>query len=132
MHTPKYSLHPRKHLPGAKGLGDVVVRAHLQPQQLVEFLALRREHYDWYIGILADLTAQHQAVHAGHHDIQYHNVRAHALDLFKGLIAVIGGNHLVAFPPEIGVQRLVDIRIVVGNQYLITAAHLFHKKFRLL
>ncbi|TPW17509.1 MAG: prephenate dehydrogenase [bacterium] len=68
-------LDPGHELEEAERLGDVVVRAELQAQDLVDFLPARGEHDDrQLVAVGADLAADVEAAHLGQHDIQDHEI----------------------------------------------------------
>ena len=53
---------PRDQLKGVEGLGDVVVRAELQPKNFVGVLALRRDEDDGDVVLLPELQHRLDAV----------------------------------------------------------------------
>ena len=132
VHAAQHGLDARQHLAGAEGLGDVVVRAQFQAEQLVKLLALGGEHDDGQVGLLADLAADHEAVHLRHHDVQKHDVRPGFAHVVDGLLPVVGGDHLIAFAAKIGVERLVDVDVVVRHQYPVSSPIFFHSSVLLM
>ena len=70
------SLNPGDQLPHAEGLGDVIVRAQLQAQDLVHLVAFGGKHDDGGIrrgGSALQTAANLHAVNTGQHDIQQHH-----------------------------------------------------------
>ena len=59
-----------------KGLDDIVIRAHLQPGDLVDRLALGRQHDDGGLSLFPDVGAHGPAVHDGQHDVQQDQIGA--------------------------------------------------------
>jgi hypothetical protein len=66
----------RDELVQREGLGDVVVGAEFERQDLVDFLILRGEHDDRNAAGLADLTARFDPVEHGQHDVHDDQVGA--------------------------------------------------------
>ena len=67
---PQLALHPGQHLDGVEGLGDIVVRADVQPQHLIAVLALGGEQDDGDVAAgLPQPGGGPDAVQLGHHDI---------------------------------------------------------------
>ena len=61
----------------AKRLGDVIVGAHFQAQNLVDYIVLGGEHQNGHLRILlSQLLADGQAVHLWQHQVEYHHIGA--------------------------------------------------------
>ena len=58
-----------------EGLGHVIVTAHIEADQAVRFIVLGRQEDNGNITELADTAADLEAIHAGHHQIEEHNLR---------------------------------------------------------
>ncbi len=67
---------PGDELAVAERLGDVVVGAELQAHDLVDLGVPRRDHDDPDVAARPQLPAHLGARHAGHHEIEQHQVRA--------------------------------------------------------
>src|SRR5215218_9873075 len=68
----QHGLYARYQLARVEGLRQVVVCAYLQTDDAVNVVAARRQHQDVYARALGAESAQHlEAVHAGHHHVQY-------------------------------------------------------------
>ena len=85
----------REQLRRGKGLGQVVVRAGIQPEHLVLDLGFggEQEHGD-AAAALADAAQHRQPVHFGYHDVEDHGVIISGLEIGKRLLAVeygVGG-----------------------------------------
>ena len=87
---------PRRQLPGREGLGQVIVSAYVQALHFVVVVIPGADHDDGYLGELAGALADGVSVHAGHHDIQQHQVRAFIEERCQRCFAVAGGQHAVA------------------------------------
>ena len=102
-----------------EGFGDVVVRTHVQPQNLVGVLALGGEADDGHIAQLAQLGGGGDAVHTGHHDVHEHQVELVLLEQVNGLLAGVSTGDAVAFAGEVYFQSGYDVVIIVANENLI-------------
>src|SRR5215472_11994116 len=75
--APQESADAGEELPWIEGLSEIVVGAHLEPHHLVHIFALGGEHdhgQGGTVGEGADSAAHLEAVHAGEHDIEEHDV----------------------------------------------------------
>ena len=106
----------RDQLLDLEGLGDVVVRAHLQAADLVAGLALGGEHDDRHGRFLADVPADLPAVLDRQHDVQQHDVRLEEIEAALRLAAVRRDHDLEAVLAEIKAQQLGDIAVVLHNK----------------
>ena len=116
---PQLGAHPRQQLHRVEGLGDIVIRAHVESQHLVGVLALGGQQDHRHVAGLAQLRHGGQAVHDGHHDV--HEDQMHVLPGgdAERLLAVIGGQHPIALRAEIDLQRGHDVLFVVNHQNVV-------------
>ena len=114
--APQLGAHPRQQHHRVKGLGDVVVRAYVQPQHLVGVLTLGRQQDHRHVAGLPQLGHGGQAVHHRHHDI--HEDEMHVLPPGNGqrLLAVIRLQDAVALRRQIDLQRRNDIPLIIADQ----------------
>ena len=97
-------------------LGDVVVGAHLESEQLVDLLVLRGEEDDGHVGLLAHAAQQLHAVHARHLDIEDAEIgRILGQRLERGRAVAVGPD-LVAFGLERHAERGQDVALVVDER----------------
>ena len=89
-----------------KRLGDVVIGAQLECQNLVDLLILRGQHDDRDGAKLANLLAGFNPVEHGQHDIEHDQIGLFALRHRNCRATVAGGNDRVAAAFEIEAQRL--------------------------
>lgn len=61
--APKYGLCPRDKFSGLKGLAQIIVSAHFQPDKTVYFFDFRSHHNDRNITCLADFATDGQSIH---------------------------------------------------------------------
>ncbi len=92
---------PGQNLHGDEGLGDVVVGAHVQAQDLVLSLGLGGEQDDGGVGKLPDFGGGGEAVHDGHHDVQQNQVDVVFLHHIQSLLAGEGLEEIVALGGEV-------------------------------
>ena len=88
---------PGLQLQDIEGLGQVVIGAVVEADELVHVLHLGGEEDDGHIGKLPDLAAGGEPVHNGHHHVQNDQVRLLFLGHLHSLLAVGAGDHIVAF-----------------------------------
>jgi hypothetical protein len=106
-------LHAAAELPHREGLGDVVVRAQLEPEHLVELLGLGREHDDRDRALRAQLPAHVEAVHLREHHVEHDEVELTLLEALQRLPPGGRGNHFVPLLAErIGEERLDGLLVV--------------------
>jgi len=113
--APQLGPHTGQHLHGVEGLGDVVIRPHVETQHLVGVLALGRQQDHRHVAGLAQLRHGGQTVHDGHHDV--HKDQMHVLPrrYAQRLPPVAGGQHPIALRAEIDLQRGHDVLFVVTH-----------------
>ena len=101
---------PGRELAQAERLGDVVVGAELQADDLVELGVLGGQHDDRHARFGADDAADLDARQLGQHQVEQDEVRALGTELGQGLAAVGGGDD----PESVGFER-VDQRLAQGG-----------------
>ena len=104
--TAQSRLHAREKLVKRKRLGNVVVGAQLECQDLVDLLILRGQHDDRHGAKLANLLAGFDPIEHGQHDVEHDQIRLLALCHRNRRATVAGGNDGVAAAFEIEAQRL--------------------------
>ena len=116
---PQLAPDSRQHLHGHKGLGDVVIRAHIQAQHLVLGFGLGGEQDDGHIGEFPDFRGGSDAIHLGHHDVQQNQVDILPADNVHSLLTRIGLEQAVALGSQVDFQRVDDIRLVVADENVV-------------
>ena len=117
LHPAEQRFHPGDQLPHAERLGQVIVRAHLEPEDAVEFSGFGREHQDGHVARQrADLLANAEAVKARQHQIQDDEVVVAGFEPFYSGVAV--GFHLrVALDVgQVKLEQLADLGVVFDDQ----------------
>ena len=111
-------MHPHDQLRGLEGLRDVVVRAQLEPEPLVDQVVLGREHDDGegYVSV-ADGGAHLEAAVPLHHHIKDDQVHPGPGVEVQGLHAVFRLDDLEALPPHADGNHLADAGVVVDDEY---------------
>ena len=116
---PVDGIHTGGQLRGREGLGDVVVRPEHQTADLIHFLCACGKHDDAQRGaLLPQLLADSEAVDAGHHDVQQHDVEVAVL-LVKDterLLTAVHIDHLVACTFQIDHDKITNDIFVLANQ----------------
>jgi hypothetical protein len=112
---PCHSPNPREQLAEPERLGEIVVGAHLEPDDLVDLLALGGDHDDGHGRPGTQLAAHRQAVHVGQADVEQDEV-----GLASRQRRAPGGRALdvESFPPEPFGERLGDRVLVFDEQHL--------------
>ena len=114
--APKESADSAPELADRERLGDVVVRAELQAENLVELLAASREHDDRDVALAAQPLADLEPVEARQHHVENDEVDRLLVELPKRLLAVASLDDGVPVPLErIGEQGL-DRFLVVDEE----------------
>ena len=115
--APQQALDPRQQLARIEGLGDVVVRAHLEADDLVDVVVAAGEQDDADRRVArAQLTRQRQAVLAGQIDVEQHQIDCGVLELLPEGLAVPRQQHAIALLREVGVQARLGDQVVVDDQ----------------
>ena len=108
---------PGDELLGLERLDDVVVGAGLQAQHDVDGVGLRREHDDRHARLGADRPADVDAVHAGEHEVEQHDVRPQVPHGRQRPRAVADHGGVESLTPQHDGQHLGQCRVVVDHQY---------------
>ena len=98
---------------GIKGLDDIVIRAQLQPKNLIEDFALGGKHDDGRLRVPADLTADLIAIHARKHQIQKNQIRVKFREGLQGVLSVLFTAGFKTLLVQIQRYELGDIGIIV-------------------
>ena len=123
LEAPQHRLDALHHQALRERLGDVVVGAHLEAEQLVDLLVLGGEEDHRHVGLLAQAAQQLHAVHARHLDVEDRQVGGLLAQRLEGGGAVAIGAHLVALRLQRHAERGEDVALVVDQS---DRAFLFH------
>lgn len=113
--APQLRADARQHLDGVERLCHIVVRADVQPEDLVGVLALRRQQNHRQVVGLAQLHRGVDAVHHRHHDVHQHEVDFLFGEDVQRLLARVGAECAVALGAEVNFQRGNDVALVVTD-----------------
>jgi hypothetical protein len=107
---------PRDQLPRGERLGQVVVGADPQADELVDLLGAGGQHDDVGVAEGADAPARLDAVHPGQHEVQHDHLRLEGLGQRDRLLAVAGRGDLEAFAFQVAGDQPYQRRLVVDHQ----------------
>ena len=105
-----------RELPGGERLGDVVVRAELQTDDAIHFLAACRQQDDRQRRARADGAAERDPVLAREHDVEDHEVELLFSEQLVGAVSVFGDERAMAVPLEVAHDDVADDRVVVTTR----------------
>ena len=117
--APQHGANPREELARVEGLGEVVVRADLEPDHLVHVLALGGQHDDGQGGPLgrrADLAADLEAVHAGQHQVEQDEVGTGLAERDEAARSIAGRGDVDLVLAEILRHQGAQAGVVVDEQ----------------
>ena len=119
----QHRANPRQQLARVEGLGQVVVGPLLQPLDAAGLIALGGEHDDRdLVAAGTQARAGRQAILAGHHQVEHHQMEQLAAEQAIHLLGVFHGTHAVALLVEKTLQQTPQARIVIDDQNLFTFA----------
>src|SRR5262249_33847993 len=106
-------------------LHDIVVAADAKATYLVGVALLRAEEEDWHIGGLADIAAELETRHAGHHYIEWQAAYRTALELLQRIIGLKRGFDPISLGLEEIAHEFGNRLIVVNHQHRRLLHHTF-------
>ena len=113
--APQHGLHAADELGDAEGLGDVVVGAGLEADDLVELGVLRREHQHVGVAELAHPAADLDAVDVGQPEVEDDQVERVQGGRANGGLPVLGLGDVEALLHEQGADEHPVLRSVVDD-----------------
>ena len=105
----KQGFHPGQQLPDTEGLADIIVGAHLQSQDLVNFLALGGQHnhrHSRQVFVCPQAFQHLNPVHAGQHIIQQHQIHLHGFQNRQALFSCLSPQDFVSIFFQIVLQQI--------------------------
>ena len=117
--APQLRTHPGQHLHGNEGLGNIIIRPHIQPQHLILGFGFGGKQNNRGVGKFPDPGGGGDAVHDRHHHIQQNQVDVVVLDNVQGLLASVSLEQAVPLRGQVNLQRIDDIRLIVADQNVI-------------
>ncbi|SPD67736.1 protein of unknown function (plasmid) [Cupriavidus taiwanensis] len=123
--APQHRADPRQQFARGEGLDQVVVGAHLQPQDAVGLLVASGQHQHRQVAPLAraQVAAQRQPVFAGQHQVQHHQVDRALVQRRAHLAPVGGQGHAHAAALEVGGNQFADFAVVVDDKDMVLRGH---------
>lgn len=109
-------------LPDTEGFRNVIIGAHLQTQDPVQFVIFRSEHDDGEvleIGALPYDPAYFHPLNARKHEIEDHQSRLFLLNDLKGSLSIMGPDGGKPFLFKIETDQFNDVSFIVDDEYFI-------------
>ena len=125
LHAAQHRAHPANQFARAKRLGDIIIRAQLQPTHAVIFIPARGQHDYRHIRCFAQQPQRLEAIHLWHHHIKNHQVRHHFTHLVQRILAVISLVHREAFQIKIHADEADHALLVIHYQNAAARARWF-------
>ncbi len=103
------------------GLCEVIVRAGLEPGDLIVYPRFGSEHNDRDMGqpwVFSQPLAHFIAVHIWHHDVEQDQVRVLALCLGQSLTSSGCGHDLIPLALQQKPNEFQTVQIIINHQYL--------------
>src|SRR3954453_2123644 len=120
--APRHPAAPERRLDAAaelaqrERLGDVVIGAELEPEDLVDLLGLRREHDDRHGAARPEAPADLEAVEPRHHHVEHDEVERRLAEARERLLPVRRLDDLVAVLAQGVAEERLDRLLVVDEQ----------------
>ena len=115
----QHRVDARDELARIERLRQVVVGAHLEPDDAIDVLALRRQHDDRHaFAGAAQPAADGEPVLAGQHEVEHDEVRRIALQLLVEVARVGQRRDLEALLGQIARQEVAQAHVVVDDEDL--------------
>ncbi len=112
----QHGLYARDKLARIEWLRQIVVGADFEADDAVDVVAFGRQHDDrHFVAEPAQAPADRQAVFAGHHEIEHHQVEALAREPAVHVVAIGDRAHAVALLGEIAVQQFPQAGVVIDD-----------------
>jgi len=109
----------RNELANAERLGEIVIRAALEPEHLVAFFAPRRQHQDRHILVRSfapDRATNRNAIDTRQHQIEDDQIERIGVRAHERVLAVTDSFDLQAFEAEVELDQLADMRFVFDDE----------------
>src|SRR5260370_10193081 len=119
----QHALHARKQFPRFERLRHIVVGSHLQPNNPVDNLARRRQHYDGEIMLGPELARERKAVRAGQIQVHQNEIDATSGEDLAHAFAIARDIGFAAAMFAIVTNGLADVPIIVHHQNRAPLAH---------
>ena len=118
--SPQLRSYPGQYLHGVKGLGDIIVSADVQPQNLIGAFAFGGQQNDGNIGSFTQFGGDGNSIQFRHHNVQQDQLNIGVLHHFQRLLAGICLKQtVVLLGRQINFQRGDDIPVIVTDQNVI-------------
>ena len=116
---PQYRVNAGDQLARIERLRQIVVGTHLEADDAIDVLALRRQHDDRHrFAGAAQPAADGESVFAGQHEVQHHEVRRIALELAVEIAGVGQRRDLETLFAQVSRQQIAQAHVVVDDEHL--------------
>src|ERR1700722_5277366 len=116
LRSPQRRLDPAGELAQRERLGDVVVGAELEPDDLVDLLGLGRQHDDRHRAAAPQLPADLEPIDPRQHQVEHDEVERLLVEALQRLAAVGRLHHVVALLPQWVGEQGLDRLLIVDEQ----------------
>jgi hypothetical protein len=114
--APDHRTHPREKFIHTEWLGQIIVRAEIQPTNLILVLATRGKDDDRHVRELAHPLTDSEAIQSWHHDIQENQVRSTCLNELERLLPIVGGDDIIPLELEVTGYQPEQLRVVIRGK----------------
>jgi len=114
--TAQQGAHSRNQRTRRERLGDVIVRANLQPGHLIHFLGEGSEHDDGHIAFAAQSLADFAPIQDGEHQVEDDEVGLFPAGNGQRGLTVGGGDNAESVLLQIIARQADDLRFVIHNE----------------
>ena len=117
--APQHRVDAGDELTWIEGLGQVIVGAHLEPDDAIDVLAFGREHDDRHgLAGSTQAAADRKAILAGQHEVEHDQVRGIALQLLVEVSRVGERRDLESLFRQIAREKIAQPHVVVDDKDL--------------
>ena len=113
LHTAQQRFNFHQQNSRAKGLGEIIVTALADAHDVVQLAVLGCKQDDGNVGNSANLPAHGKAIRAGHHNVQYHQLRRLLTECLQQCVTAFKGAHGISVACEEAMEQFPDALFIV-------------------
>ncbi|CCD16125.1 unnamed protein product [Trypanosoma congolense IL3000] len=123
--TAQHSVDARQQFTGGERLDQVIVGAHFQADDAIGFVIAggQHQHRRGLVFAGANVAAEHQAIVAGHHDVQHDQVYRRGLEKRAHLAAIRNHGGPQAVLLQVVAYHLSNLTVIVHDEDVINVFH---------